>query len=182
MASKITLELSNVKFTAKDLAVSEPSVAVIANNLYQKVLDGKASAVETFEAVTFAGKVAESLKGCVDENGKNKFVDLVRQEITDNLQGEKAYVTKFGSSFSLAEVGTKYDFKSSGDPIWDSLEAEATRIDKLKKDREKFLKTIQDLVIMSFPDPTTGELLENVEIKAPVKTSTSSFKTELRKL
>lgn len=179
--SKVKLELNEIKFQSNKLRVSEPSVDIIANQLYQKVLDGGASAIDTYEATVFMGKVADKLKDCTDENGKNKFTDLVREEITANLNGEKAATTRLGSKFSLAETGTKYDFAHTQDPIWAYYDAEIKKLDKLKKTRETLLKTVTDVVIMSFPDPTTGELLENVEILAPIKTSTSSFKVELLK-
>lgn len=179
--SKLKLEIDNIKFSSNKLALSEPSVEVIANQLYQKVLDGGASAIDTYEAAAFIGKVADTLKKCTDENGKNDFTELVRSEIQDRLNGEKAVTTRLGSKFSLAETGTKYNFEHTQDPLWAYYTAEIAKLDKLKKTREAFLKTITDVVIMSFPDPITGELLENVEILAPIKTSTSSFKVELLK-
>ena len=179
--SKITLQLDAIKFNSNKLSISEPSVGIIANQLYKRVLDGEVSAVKTYEAVKLIGDVADVLKKCVDENGKNNFTDLVRKEISDNLQGEKAYTTEKGTKFSLAETGTKYSFKTCGDKIWEYYDFEIERLTKLKKDREAFLKTINNVVIMSFPDPVTGELLENVELTPAIKTSTSSFKVELRK-
>lgn len=179
--SKIKLELNEIKFASNKLTVSQPSVGIIANQLYQKVLDGNASAIDTYEGLKFIGDVADELKKCTDELGKNDFTELVRQEIQERLEGGREVTTKLGSKFALAEVGTKYDFTASGDPIWNYYTAEITKLDKLKKTRETFLKTITDVVIMTFPDPITGELLENVELLPPIKTSTSSFKVTLLK-
>lgn len=179
--SKVTMQLDKVKFSSNKIAVSEPSAGLIANQLYQRVLNGEASAVETYEAAKFMGSVADALKSCTDEVGKNSFTDLIRAEISENLQGEKAYTTKFGSKFSLAETGTKYDFKQCGDVLWNHYEAEIAKLDKLKKGRETLLKSLTAPMIVSYPDPETGEMLENVELIPPTKTSTSSFKVELLK-
>lgn len=179
--SKVTLELDNIKFKSKGLAVSEPSAGIIAEQLYKRVLDGEASAVDTYEAAVFMGKVGDALKGCVDELGKNAFTDLIREEISANSNGEKAYTTRLGSKFSLAEVGTKVDYTKCGDVLWNYYTAEIEKLDKLKKGREALLKTLTEPMIVSYPDPATGELLENVELLPPTKTSTSSFKVELVK-
>lgn len=180
--SKVNLQLDTVKFSSNKLTVSEPSVNIVANNLYQKVLDGEVSAVDTYEAVKFIGDVADVLKKCVDENGKNNFTDLVRDEITLNLNGEKNIVTKRGTKFSLAETGTKWHYDKVRDPLWNYYASEIERLDKLRKAREKYLQTItttQPIGTVAIPE--TGELHENVEINPPIKTSTSSFKVELKK-
>lgn len=178
MSTKVKLELNEIKFSSNKLAISTPSTEVLANQLYQKVLNGDVSAIDTYEAVKFLGEVADVLKKCTDDNGKNNFTDLVREEIVAN--SDKVFTTKLGSKFSLAETGTKYNFEHCGDPLWNHYNSEIKKLDAVKKKREAFLKTITDLVIISFPDPATGELLENVEILAPIKTSTSSFKVELK--
>jgi hypothetical protein len=146
------------------------------------VLDGEVSALDTYEAVSFMSKVADQLKGCADELGKNKFVDLVREEISANAEGgEKTVITKFGSKYSLAETGTKYDYSKCGDILYNHYTKEAARIDKLVKEREKFLKALTTPMKVSFPDPETGEMHEDVELIPPTKTSTSSFKLEIKK-
>lgn len=178
--SKVTLQLDKIKFNSNKLAVSEPSVGIIANQLYQRVLDGEVSAIDTYEAAAFMGKVADSLKGQVDELGKNNFTDLVRDEIAKN-QTDKGFTTRFGSKFSLAENGTKYNFNKCGDKLWVYYESEIARIKKLKDEREKLLKALTAPMTVSYPDPETGELLEGVELIPPTKTSTSGFKVELNK-
>lgn len=180
--SKISLQLDKVKFSSKSLAITEPSVEIIATKLYENVLAGNASAIETIESLVFIGKVADVIKKSADENGKNNFTDLVRAEIQENLNGEKSITTSKGTKFSLAETGTKYDFTVCADPQWGYYNKEIDRLDKLKKKRETFLKTINEAypagnVLVS----ETGELHENVELFPPIKVSNSSFKMELAK-
>ena len=180
--SKVSLQLDKIKFNSNKLAISETSVGVVANQFYQRVLDGEVSAVDTYEAVKFIGDVAEELKKCVDENGKNKFVDLMRSEITAALNGGKFITTKFGTKFSLAETGTKWTYTDCGDPLWNYYAAEIKKLDELRKAREKYLQTITvKQPVGNVLIPQTGELHENVEITPPIKTSISSFKTELLK-
>lgn len=180
--SKVFLQLDKIKYNSNKLAISEPSVGIVANQFYQRVLDGEVSAIDTYEAVKFMGDVAEELKKCVDENGKNKFVDLMRAEIATQLNGEKAVTTKFGTKFSLAEVGTKWSYTDCGDPLWNYYAAEIKKLDDLRKTREKYLQTITaKQPVGNVLVPQTGELHENVEITPPIKTSTSSFKAELLK-
>lgn len=179
--SKVKLEIDSIKFSSNKLALTEPSVSVIASQLYSKVLEGHASAIDTYEAVAFMGKVADTLKGCTDETGKNKFSDLIREEITKRAENGKFTSTKFGSKFSLAETGTKYVFDNCGDKLWEFYDKEAKRIKKLKEEREKFLKALTTPIKVSYPDPETGEMIEDVELTPPTKTSESSFKVELTK-
>ena len=90
--------------------------------------------------------------------------------------------TRLGTKFSLAEVGTKWYYDKCGDPLWNYYNSEIERLDKLKKARETYLKTltvVQPATTMVIPE--TGEIHEGVEVNPPLKTSTSSFKTELLK-
>lgn len=180
--SKVNLQIDKIKFSNNKVALTEPSAAAVANQLYNRVLEGQTTALETYEAVSFMSKVAEQLKGCADELGKNKFVDLIREEITANAEGDqKVVTTKFGSKYSLAETGTKYDYSKCGDVLYNYYAKEAARIDKLIKEREKFLKSLTAPIKVSYPDPETGEMHEDVELIPPTKTSTSSFKLEINK-
>jgi hypothetical protein len=179
---KLNLQIDKIKFSGNKVALTEPSANAVALQMYNRVLEGEVSALDTYEALSFMSKVAEQLKSCEDELGKNKFVDLVRQEITDNADGDqKVVTTKFGSKYSLAETGTKYNFTKCGDKLWDYYSKEADRIDKLIKEREKFLKSLTTPIKVSYPDPETGEMIEDAELVPPTKTSTSSFKLEIKK-
>lgn len=180
--SKVTMELDTLKYQSKDVQISKPAASNVAQKLYEDVLNGQTSAIQVVEMINFITEVGSQLKTKEDDNGKNKWVDVVREEIIREAGDEKDTTTsKYGTKFSLAETGTSYDYEHCGDPLWNYYDREIKRLKDLQKEREKFLKTIKDFVVMSFPDPETGELLENVELLAPIKTSTSSYKVELLK-
>jgi hypothetical protein len=59
----------------------------------------------------------------------------------------------------------KYMYDDCGDPIYNRIKSSFTEVDKKRKDRETFLKSIKDMEIIT--DPETGE---TVEVYAPAKT------------
>lgn len=73
-----------------------------------------------------------------------------------------------GAKVEISELGTKYDFSSCGDVIWESLKQQL-------KDRESFLKTIKEPIEMVNPDG--GEIYR---VHAPVKRSTTGLKITLK--
>ena len=173
----IQLDNSKVK---QSIQISKSGVEDVSQNIYDQVLSGKVSAIDAAEMLKFVSEVAENVKSKADINGNNKFVDLVRDEIKASAEDGIKTTSKYGTILELAETGVKYDFTSCGDPVWGYLEEEIKKLDKLKKNREKFLKTISK----SFPignvlNDITGELYEDVTLHPPVKTSTSSFKQSL---
>jgi len=77
-----------------------------------------------------------------------------------------------GSKLSLAEVGTKYEYEASGDPVWNDLSGNIAELTEKRKEREKFLQNIpydQGVV-----DPDTG-----VFITRPPKSSKTKVKVIL---
>lgn len=179
--SKLKFQLEKVNVTSNAITVSESSVKGLAQKLFNDVNDGKISAIEAMEACTFIGKVADELKKITDDSGKITMNKLICEEIELNAQDKKNFTTQKGTKFSLAETGTSYDYEVCGDPLYNSLVLKLEALKKEVKDRETFLKTIKDFMIVSIPDPESGELLENITINAPVKSSTSSFKCTLLK-
>lgn len=178
--SKVTFELDTVKYQSTDIVISKPAADAVAQRFYDQVMEGEKSPTQIVEFINFVASVGDALKNKEDIKGKNKWVDLVREEIEKN--GEKGkFVSKYGTKFSLQEVATKYDYTKCGDPIWTNLNAQIEELKEKIKVRETFLKSLTTAVQMSFPDPSTGELLENVNLFPPVKSSTSSYKTELLK-
>jgi hypothetical protein len=181
MSSKLKFQLEKVNISSNAIAVSEASVKGIAQKLFYDVTEGKVSAIEAIEACTFIGKVADELKKLSDDSGKITMNKLICEEIERNADNKKDYTTAKGTKFSLAEVGTSYDYTVCKDPLYNNLTAKLEALKKEVKDREAFLKTIKDFMVVSIPDPESGELLENITINAPIKTSTSSFKCTLLK-
>lgn len=176
---KFLIQLDESKFS-KNLPICKSSVIQVSENLYNQVLEGHVTAINTAELLKFMEEVIKDVKGKTDANGENSFVDLVRGEIKTSADDGKKVISRYGTSLELAETGVKYDFSSCGDPQWNYYESEIKRLDKEKKKRETFLKTIDKPYLAgNIVDPGTGELHENVELYPPIKTSTSSFKQSL---
>lgn len=172
----LILSLDKTKYSAP-VVVSKNGAAQTAANFYQKIMDGEVNAIDIVEAFKYVEDTYKALKSCTDENGKNGFSSLVREEIQKNADDGKKYSSKNGTEFSLFEAGTKYDFSACKDPIWDSLQSQLEDLKDVIKDREDYLKTIKKptKVLLSEED---GEV---VELLPCIKTSTSSFKAELLK-
>ena len=75
----------------------------------------------------------------------------------------------------------RFNFYSCNDPILDNLNKQLEELKEAVKSRQEMLKTIKGHMLVSFPDPETGELIENHEIYPPSLTSTTTYKTELLK-
>lgn len=76
-----------------------------------------------------------------------------------------------GIKFNIQETGTKYDYKATGDPIWNDINEEKEKISEAMKAREGYLKAIPE---EGAADPLTGALI----YRAP-KTSTTKVVVRL---
>ena len=181
---KFLIQLDESKVT-RSLPICKSSVIQVADDLYNQVLEGHVSAINTAELLKFMEEVIKEVKGKTDESGEHSFVDLVRDEIKANSENGKDHISKYGTKLELAETGTKYTFDKCEDPLWKYYKDESAKLDKKMKAREAFLKTIDPTVhasgmpVGNIPNPDTGELYENVTIYPAIKTSTSSYKQSL---
>lgn len=174
--NKFLLKLDDSIFNGS-IQVSEAGVEQVAHKLYTDVLEGKTSAINMVEMFKFIDEVGSSVKAKADLNGKYKFVDLVRDEITRNSENGKSCTSKYGTKLELAETGAKYDYSACGDPEWDEINKKFKEIEIQRKKREKFLQTISDKG-MTLVNEDTGDI---TKLFPPIKTSTSSFKQTLLK-
>ncbi len=79
------------------------------------------------------------------------------------------------AKFEIKEVGTKYDFSNSGDPVYADLAVKMEQLKTEMKARESFLKTVP-LKGMPILIEDTGEA---VTVFPPSKTSTTSVAVTL---
>lgn len=173
--SKFFIQLDKAEYKTPD--ISKKGSFVAANNLYNSILEGTNSAVQVAEMFKFVEETSKQLKELTDSNGKNSFVDLVREEIISNSDDGKSYVSKYGNKFELMEAAPKHDYSHCGDPIWNKLNSEIEKLKVRLKERESFLKGLKAKTdLMNVVDPYTGEIYENVELYPPIKTSTSTYK------
>ncbi len=104
-----------------------------------------------------------------------KALDMVKEKIKDNVltEAEKYNQKTFtvnGCNITLKELGVKYDFTVCCDREWESAHSSELMFASLRKEREKFLKTLKKTEILVHQE--TGEVME---IHPPLKTSTSGL-------
>jgi len=172
--SNFLIKLDETQYQTPD--ISKKGIAKAAMNIYISIMEGNMSATDVAVMLKFVEETGKQLKELTDDDGKNSFVDLVREEIEKNSDDGKTYNSKHGVKFELFEAATKLDYESCGDPIWNRLNKELETVKVKIKERESFLKTIRDSVTLNIADPDTAEFHENVTIYPPSKTSTSTYK------
>lgn len=166
--------------TPDNIPVLSKQNAATFHALAKEKIYENGGAFEYIETIKFFNALDKLING--DSASKiapdAEFLDYIRSEISHNGNGgDKAeYKTERGVKFTLAEVGTAYDFSQCNDPELLELEA-ASKVaaDKLKE-RKDFLKTIPT----SGLDIITGNG-EGIKIYPPAKSSKSSFKVQLPK-
>lgn len=172
--SNFLIKLDETQYQTPDL--TKKGVAKAASNIYSSIMEGNMSAIDVAIMFKFVDETNKQLKELSDDNGKNGFVDLVREEIERNADDGKSYTSRHGVKFELYEAATKFDYESCGDPVWNRMNKELEILKVKMKEREAFLKTLKESVTLNVVDPDTSEFHENVEIYPPVKTSTSTYK------
>jgi hypothetical protein len=168
------IQLDETQYQTPD--ITKKGVARAAANIYTSVMEGNMAATDVAVMLKFVEETGKQLKELTDDNGKNSFVDLVREEVERSSDDGKTYSTKHGVKFELYEAATKFDYESCGDPVWNRLSKESELIKMKMKERESFLKTIKGSTTMNVMDPDTAELHENVQLFSPAKSSTSTYK------
>jgi hypothetical protein len=172
--NNFVIQLDKTQYVTPD--ISKKGSFIAANNLYTSIMEGHSSAIQVAEMLKFVEETTKQLKEITDDDGKNSFTDLVREEIVRNSDDGKSYTSKFGNKFELLEAGVKFDFSSCGDPIWNDLNQQLEKIKVELKERESFLKGLKSSVKMDIINPKTGEIHEQVELYPPIKSSTSTYK------
>jgi hypothetical protein len=139
------------------------SADAISSAIIQSVEDGAANPLE----VKIKAKIMqEALASAVKE------IDFYAQAEAEKYG--RAGDTLHGAKFSIAEVGSRYDYQSCKDLYYQELLEKQADLDELFKEREKFLKAITKPTAVIHPD--TGE---SYEINPPVKYSTTQVKIKL---
>jgi hypothetical protein len=116
----------------------------------------------------------QSLKNEILANDRNSLpilvqLKMVEKTITDTLKdeeidlhflkefeqyGKNEKVTVNGADLRQSEVGVKYSYEDSGDPVWNHLNKQINDLTEKKKEREKFLQQIP--YDKGTVDPDTG--------------------------
>lgn len=109
-----------------------------------------------------------------------EIIDRVKRESIDaQLREADKYPGKtfqaYGATITKAETGTKYDYKTCGDTVWERLDVDTKAAASKQKMREEFLKTLKEPLTVI--DDLTGEV---VTILPPAKTSTSGLNVSIK--
>lgn len=153
--------LSRVLPTLKQLDAA--SIDTLARALVNEVAEGTRDGVDLFTLATKLSLFADTLK----ENVKSYVYGKTLAQ-----KGDK-YVLN-GVELTPAEIGTKYDYESCKDTMWERLDADFKTAKARKEEREKFLKTIKGKVTVV--DDETGEV---ATIYEPVKSGQSGYRSKV---
>lgn len=159
--------------------LSKQNAATFHQQAKERIFDN-GGAFEYIETIKFFAALDKEING--DSQTKKEpdkeFIEYLREEIIkQGSGGDKAeFKTARGVKFTLAEVGTAYDFSKCNDPELVELEAKAKEANEALKQRKEFLKTVPP----SGLDIITKDG-EAIKIYPPAKSSKSSFKVSLPK-
>lgn len=132
-------------------------------SVFEIVEDGKI--LEAVELISVMEQFIKEVKGNPD------YLNAVCDEVAKYGKAKETESMKI----ELAEVGVKYNFDVCGDPIIKDLQWQLDNLEAKVKERKEFLKTV----------PSGGMSLvmedEIVTVYPPVKSSTSSYKTTIKK-
>lgn len=159
--------------------LSKQNAAAFHQQAKERIYE-QGGAFEYIEVIKFFAALEKQISG--DKQTKieedKEFIDYLREEIKrQGNGGDKAeFKTARGVKFTLAEVGTTFDFSQCDDPILLDLERHVKQLTDRLKERKDFLKTVP----VSGLDIVTSEG-EVAKIFPPSKSSKSSFKVQLPK-
>lgn len=148
------MEYTTALSTISELPSNKEQMATFFRSLKSEILDGNHDPLEVLKQLKYAEKVIADI--LTDKDIEYKFL---REAI---LYKEKTFEYR-GAKYTVQEVGTKYDYKDCGDPVWFDLKKQSEEINSKLKEREDFLKVLPQEGTV---DPTTG-----VFINRPSKTS-----------
>jgi molybdopterin converting factor small subunit len=159
--------------------LSKQNAATFHAKAKEKIYE-EGGAFEYVEVIKFFAALDKEING--DSNSKKEpdkeFIEFLREEISKQGNGgDKAeFKTERGVKFTLAEVGSSYDFSKCNDQeLLETEELAKFWADKVKE-RKEFLKTLP----LSGLDIITKDG-EAIKIFPPAKSSRSSFKVSLPK-
>jgi hypothetical protein len=149
--------------TLKLMPSNLQQVAMFSKQLVQSVMDGQTNPLELLVLLRALEKTSETVIDCIRENINSEASKFGEREIE-----------MFGARLEKSEVGTKYDYASSGDVIWEQRDSAVKSAESLRKERETFLRALREP--MTAVNEDTGEVFT---IRPPMKRSTSFVKVRL---
>lgn len=90
----------------------------------------------------------KAIDGCIDQIHEHALSEAQKH-------GQKSF-SIYGAKIEIKEMGTKWFFDKTGDPIIGRIANQKEEISQKEKDRQSFLKTLKEKT--SFLDEETGEV------------------------
>lgn len=146
------------------LPTTTEECARFAKAVIQSVKDGEANALEVHVMLKAFEKASEAILDCIRDNVMTQM----------DRYSEKS-VELMGARIDKAEVGVKYNYAYSGDPIWETRKSILNTATDMLKEREVFLRSLKEPLMVLYE--ATGEV---IKINPPMKTSTSGLKVTLK--
>lgn len=144
--------------------LTKTQIKSMAENSVAEIIDN-GRIIEAVELVSVMEQFIKEIKSNPD------YIDAVRDEVAKYGKSKETETMKI----ELAEVGTKYNFDLCGDPLIKELNFKLDLLESEIYERKEFLKKIPQSGIETIVDD------EVVKLFPPVKTSTSSYKTTIKK-
>lgn len=157
-------ELPNTALgTLKLMPSNLEQVSRFSKQLVQSVMDGETNPLQLLVMLRALEKTSEVVIDCIRENINSEASKFSEREIN-----------MFGATLEKSEVGTKYDYASTGDIEWEQRDALVNAATNLRKEREAFLRALKEP--MTVVNEETGEV---TQIRPPLKRSTTFVKVKL---
>lgn len=144
--------------------LNKTQIKSMADSSVMEIIDNG----QILEAVELISVMEQFIK---DVKANPDYLDAVRDEVAKYGKSKETETMKI----ELAEVGTKYNFDVCGDPLIKELNFKLDLLESEIKERREFLKKMPSYGMETIVED------EVVKLFPPVKTSTSSYKTTIKK-
>lgn len=143
---------------------SRTGIDVASDQIIDLVRSGERNPLEVGAWVKAVEEVLERVKKEIKES-----------QLTEAGKYPEKTFTVYGTSFTKAEHGTKYDYAACGDTVWERLHSDLEVAKSRLSEREAFLRALKSPEVVV--DQVAGEM---VTITPPVKTSVSGLNVVIK--
>ena len=134
-------------------------IAVFAHQLIRSVKEGNTNPLELHVALKALELLSKEVREQIEENTL----------IEASKYAEKKF-DAYGAIVERGEVGTTYNYETSGDSEWEWLDSQVKTFTERKKERETFLRAIKEPMQIVNADGVSET------VKPPVKRSKEGIK------
>jgi hypothetical protein len=148
----------------RQLSPTKEGIQKFSLQIINQVKGGELNALEVKAFL----KAMEQIIELVDKNTRAEQMSEAER------YSEKSFHV-YGCEIQKSEVGVRYDYLSTGDPIYERALYEFEQAQKKLKEREEFLKGLKEH--MTMVDELTGEV---VTVNAPLRKATDGLKFAIK--